>query len=89
MIKSGSDFRDFSEIAVDFSNSRRPTFDVVRHTITRDVPPDPDVAALVAKYCDSMEDRMKESIGRFVTLFLCSVSRFQTSIFSIIFSHVE
>jgi 5'-nucleotidase len=63
VIKSGSDFRDFSEIAVDFSNSRRPTFDVVRHTITRDVPPDPDVAALVAKYCDSMEDRMKESIG--------------------------
>ncbi|CAI8034918.1 Probable 5'-nucleotidase, partial [Geodia barretti] len=73
VIKSGSDFRDFSQITVNFSNSRRPTFDVIRHTITRGIPPDPGMAALVANYCDSTEDIMKEPIGRYVTISFCSV----------------
>lgn len=65
VIKSGSDFRDFSEITVNFL-SIPPTFDVVRHTITSDVPPDPEVAAIVDNYCASMQEMMKEQIGRLV-----------------------
>ena len=68
MIKSGSDFRDFSEISVNFSLSRPPTFDIVRHTITREIAPDPDVAVLVKNYTASMEEMMKEQIGRFLPL---------------------
>ena len=66
VVKSGSDFRDFSKITVNFLQPR-PTFDVDRKTITRDVPPDPEVAAMVASYCGNMEERMKEQIGRLVT----------------------
>ena len=65
MIKSGSDFRDFSEITVNFL-STPPTFDVVRHTVTSDVPPDLEVAAIVDNYCASMQEMMKEQIGRLV-----------------------
>ena len=63
VIKSGSDFRDFSEITVNFSPNSRPTFDVVRHTITSDIPPDPEVADMVKQYCADMQEGMKETIG--------------------------
>ena len=63
ILKSGSDFRDFSQISVNFSNSR-PTFNVERHTITSEIPPNPEVALIVEQYCADMQERMKEQIGR-------------------------
>ena len=63
ILKSGSDFRDFSQISVNFSNSR-PTFNVERHTITSEIPPNPEVALMVEQYCADMQERMKEQIGR-------------------------
>ena len=68
--KSGSDFRDFSEITVNFSHFR-PMFEVTRHTITSDVLPDPDVQAIVQQYSTGMQEQMKEEIGRLVAFLTC------------------
>ena len=48
----------------------RPSFEVIRHDITRDVPPDPDMQAIVQKYGADMEEGMKEEIGRFVYMYI-------------------
>ena len=62
VVKSGSDFRDFSEITVNFTCSR-PEFSVIRHSITSDIPPDPGVADRVNQDCAYMQEGMKEQIG--------------------------
>ena len=66
VIKSGSDFRDFSEITVSFSNIR-PEIEVKRHTITSATLPDPEVESLVQRYSVDIQETMKEEIGRLVT----------------------
>ena len=64
MLKSGSDFREFSQITVTFGDTTdRPSIDVVKHTITRDVPTNPQVQGIVDQYLSHLEDGMKEVIG--------------------------
>ena len=56
MLKSGSDFREFSQITVTFGvDNDRPSVDVVKHTITRDIPPDPEIQAIVDNYLSKLE----------------------------------
>ena len=61
VLKSGSEFREFSEITVTFPEGngrssshnhahRRPLIDVVRHEVTGSVTPDPQVDAVVQHY---------------------------------------
>ena len=63
MLKSGSDFREFSQITVTFGDTDRPLIDLVKHTITRDIPADPQVQGIVDQYLSKLEDGMKEVIG--------------------------
>jgi len=49
IIKSGCDFREFSEIFVEFSIDK-PSYTVRRHEITSDLSEDEEVAAIVSKY---------------------------------------
>lgn len=64
MLKSGSDFRYFSQITVTFlPDNDRPSVEVIKHTITRDIPADPGVQAIVDQYLSKLEDGMKEVIG--------------------------
>ena len=65
VLKSGSDFRYFSQITVTFppDNDDRPSVEVVKHTITRDIPTDPGVQAVVDQYLSKLEEGMREVIG--------------------------
>ena len=64
MLKSGSEFRNFSQITVTFtSDNDRPSIEVVKHTVTRDIPADPGVQAVVDQYISKLEEGMKEVIG--------------------------
>lgn len=64
VLKSGSDFREFSQITATFGpEGVRPSFEVVKHTITRDIPADPTVQAIVDQYLSKHEEGMKEVIG--------------------------
>ena len=50
VIKSGTDFREFSCITVNFNTDNSFTVDVQRIEITRDIPEDPEVKSTVDKY---------------------------------------
>ena len=64
MLKSGSDFRYFSQITVTFPpDNDRPSVEVIKHTINRDIPTDPGVQAVVDQYLSKLEEGMKEVIG--------------------------
>ena len=64
MLKSGSDFRYFSQITVAFPpDNDRPSVEVVKHTITRDIPANPNVQAVVDQYLLKLEEGVKEVIG--------------------------
>ena len=57
VLKSGSDFREFSQITVTFGlDNDRPSVDVIKHTITKDIPPDPKVQAIVDDYLSKLEE---------------------------------
>ena len=64
VLKSGSDFRNFSQItATFFPDNNRPSVEVIKHTITRDIPADPGVQAVVDQYLSKLKEDMKEVIG--------------------------
>ena len=64
VLKSGSDFRNFSQITITFfPDNNRPSVEVVKHTITRDIPADPGVQAVVDQYVSKLKEGMKEVIG--------------------------
>ena len=49
VVKSGSNFKEFSEIIIEFSVDK-PSYTIRRHEITSDLPEDEEVAAVVSKY---------------------------------------
>ena len=49
IVKSGTDFREFSEIFIEFSFDK-PRYTIRRHEITSDLLEDEEVAAIVTKY---------------------------------------
>ena len=49
MLKSGSDFKEFSEVTVTFT-ADKPSFDIRRHKITPDIKEDEEVKAVVTEY---------------------------------------
>ncbi|XP_028396283.1 snake venom 5'-nucleotidase-like [Dendronephthya gigantea] len=63
VIKSGTDFRNLSEVEITFSDG---SFSVktTRHDITSDIPEDPEVKAIVDKYQDKIEARMQIPLGK-------------------------
>ena len=63
ILKSGSDFREFSQITVTFNPGMRPTFQVVKHCITGALAPDPELQAVVDHYQCELEANMQEEIG--------------------------
>ncbi|XP_078365023.1 uncharacterized protein LOC144649408 isoform X1 [Oculina patagonica] len=63
VIKSGTDFREFSCITVNFNKDNSFTIDVQKVEITSDIPEDPEVKATVDKYVGVMNDMMEEVIG--------------------------
>lgn len=63
VIKSGTDFREFSCITVSFNTDNSFTLDVQRIEITSDIPEDPEVKSTVDKYVGVMNDMMDEVIG--------------------------
>ena len=63
IIKSGSDFREFSQITVTFDPHLRPTFQVAKHCITGDLAPDCELQAVVDHYQCELEANMQETIG--------------------------
>ena len=64
MLKSGSEFREFSQITVTFPNSkkdhahkhtrRRPVFEVVRHEVTGGITPNPELHRVVQHYLNKV-----------------------------------
>ena len=50
VIKSGTDFREFSCITVNFNKDSSFTIDVQKIEITSDIPEDPEVKSTVDKY---------------------------------------
>lgn len=68
MLKSGSDFRQFSQITISFTNSlstptSRPIPTVKRHDITRESPPDKEVQNVVDQYLEKLKTGLQEEIG--------------------------
>ena len=49
IVKSGSDFKEFSEITIEFFVDK-PSYTIRRHEITSDLVENEDVAAVVSKY---------------------------------------
>ena len=49
IVKSGSDFKEFSEIIIEFSIDK-PRYTIRRHEITSDLLENEEVAAVVSKY---------------------------------------
>ena len=49
VVKSGSDFKDFSEITVTFT-ADKPCYDIFRHKIPLDVKEDEEVKTIVTEY---------------------------------------
>ncbi|XP_065915509.1 5'-nucleotidase-like [Dysidea avara] len=62
ILKSGSDFIEFSEVAVNFTVDK-PSYVIHRHEITSDIKEDEEVGAVVAKYVGQTEESMKVEIG--------------------------
>ncbi|XP_046842801.1 mannosylglucosyl-3-phosphoglycerate phosphatase-like isoform X2 [Xenia sp. Carnegie-2017] len=64
IFKSGTDFRNFSEIEVSFS-STDGSYDIQykRHDITQDVPENPEIKAIVNKYLDVLAEKMESVLG--------------------------
>jgi len=50
VLKSGSDFKEFSEVTINFTADKPPSYVIRRHEITSDVKEDEEVGAIVAKY---------------------------------------
>ena len=65
VIKSGTDFREFSCITVNFNNNNSFTIDVQRIEITSDIPEDPQVKSTVDEY-----------VGEIIKMLLVKSSRF-------------
>lgn len=64
ILKSGSDFRELSQITVIFEpSSPRPVIEVLRHEVRSDVQPNPEIQAVVDHYLAVVEDGMQEEIG--------------------------
>lgn len=55
VIKSGTDFREFSCITVSFNTDNSFTLDVQRIEITSDIPEDPEVKSTVDKYVGELK----------------------------------
>ncbi len=72
VLKSGSEFREFSHLTVTFpegsdhTSSTRPIIDVERREVTGALTPDPDVDQTVQKF-------LKEVRGSFYQQFLATV----------------
>lgn len=49
IVHSGFDFRDFSEITIEFTDDK-PSYAIKRHAITPDIVEDAQVAAVVTKH---------------------------------------
>ena len=62
IVKSGTDFRDLSEVRL---RRRSGGLDVTvtRHSITSSIPKDPDMAAVVHKWAGEMENRLDTRLG--------------------------
>ena len=65
VLKSGSDFRQFSEITVCFTGSptSRPIPTVQRYDITKQSPPDQELQNVVDHYLENFKSGLKEEIG--------------------------
>ena len=50
ILKSGSEFREFSTIDVQFSATGRPSFDIKQHRLSLDVEPDAKMEQIVDDY---------------------------------------
>lgn len=66
MLKSGTDFRQFSVITVDFSTlETRPVVEIDSVDVTKDFEPDNELESLLEKYTDKMEVEMIKELGEF------------------------
>ena len=56
MLKSGSEFREFSQLTVTFPGEfpTRPVIRVLRHDVRRDTVPDPAMDEIVQKYLNKV-----------------------------------
>jgi len=50
VLKSGTDFKEFSEVTVNFAADKPPSYVIRRHEITSDIKEDEELGAIVAKY---------------------------------------
>lgn len=62
VIKSGTDFREFSCITVNFNTDNSFTLDVQRIEITSDIPEDPEVKSTVDKYVGEFQFFVKSDL---------------------------
>lgn len=65
MLKSGSDFREFSELTITFPNkpTLHPTISVKCHNITSAITPCKQVAQIVEEFVDKLKSGQEEQIG--------------------------
>jgi len=63
VVKSGTDFREFSCITLSFTSDNKFCLDVQRIEITSDIPEDPTVKLTVDKFVGLLNVMMEETIG--------------------------
>ncbi|XP_048576403.1 mannosylglucosyl-3-phosphoglycerate phosphatase [Nematostella vectensis] len=63
IVKSGSDFRQFSHITVEFNEENNYSIEIERLDITSEIPEDPGMKRIVDEYMDLMKESMEEKIG--------------------------
>ena len=61
VLKSGCDFREFSHIGVSFT-TQGPHFTVTKHSVTGNVPHDPDMQKLVDDFAELMDQGMEKEL---------------------------
>ncbi|KAL5466915.1 hypothetical protein EMCRGX_G031077, partial [Ephydatia muelleri] len=61
VLKSGSDFRELSQIDVTFT-AQGPQFAITKHTVTGEVPHDPDMQKLVDDFSELMDQGMEKEL---------------------------
>lgn len=65
ILKSGTDFRNFSVVTLDFSGENGLQVDIASVDVTKEFEPDPELASLLDKYKDKMDAEMCKELGEF------------------------
>jgi 5'-nucleotidase len=64
LVKSGTDFRTFTELNIQIRHDSKPNITLTKHTITKDIPEDKEMKLVVDEYVEMVQEGLDDVIGR-------------------------